>query len=635
MTSFSNLDRDEAIKKMKHTADRWKWRFNLPQKPNYANVYYYKKSKKIFNAPCFDLDLDKPPDSYKGDYFQVKKVFHQTESRLKYAQDEADKKRKELTKQWQELEVRENELRHNFMNFDRFIVKNLAKRTRAELKYKEMQLATKEKSQAIVIMRSELDRAGGILENMTQTITSYGIYERFLQQVVFTGQFKSIQSIVNRYSVLEETKKQVAEQMYNFREDYHRERTLYMYDVKEYKLCFLSLSNELSELAKKYDDARNKTKNWEIVLKDICNRYAKLAEDLNWSRMALTHMFEIAYYRLNKRQEKKKEDMEKLLRINDTLKALDELGNKLMKLHGHKEEGTSMNQATKPQFEIKETQRSVNLKRASSKVDLFLGKLFKEKSRETLTEPHHKPSFLKKESSAHHKRENDDIDLDEDFFPIRLSATKWKLAKVKHFEEYYRRALMGIHEHRLKERMNALGYGGGHKEPSIAHSTKQSHKSKWAAAAVAQKIMEGGPGTGNLHLSTPIASASHSESATTVIEDGDDGDSASSFRKARLRKMIEKKFANLIDTAAYKESHQKETVSQSLPPISATVSKAKWPVFGPTKKQQVFYSSLKLPNTKPILSFMETKQGGKFLESSTHLPPIGDRSSRKMGRQTK
>lgn len=52
--SAAILAREKKLgKDLESTADNWRWKFNLPQKPNYDNIYYYKKSKKIFNAPWY------------------------------------------------------------------------------------------------------------------------------------------------------------------------------------------------------------------------------------------------------------------------------------------------------------------------------------------------------------------------------------------------------------------------------------------------------------------------------------------------------------------------------------------------------------------------------------------------------
>lgn len=69
-------------------------------------------------------------------------------------------------------------------------------------------------------------------------------------------------------------------------------------------ITYLSLSNELSELRRKYDDAKNRTKFWGMVLNDICNKYSAVAQNISWSRMALRHMFDMAFFRVRRRRKR-------------------------------------------------------------------------------------------------------------------------------------------------------------------------------------------------------------------------------------------------------------------------------------------------------------------------------------------
>lgn len=57
------------------------------------------------------------------------------------------------------------------------------------------------------------------------------------------------------------------------------------------------------------------------------------------------------------------------------------------------------------------------------------------------------------------KKAVDGDNLD-DVCPIRLGQEKWRYAKVKNFEELYKRALLGIREEKVLEKLRELTYRG-------------------------------------------------------------------------------------------------------------------------------------------------------------------------------
>ncbi|XP_044762576.1 coiled-coil domain-containing protein 42-like isoform X2 [Coccinella septempunctata] len=441
------VDQEEKLgRDLKSATERWRWRFNLPQKPNYNNVYYYKKSKKIFNAPCYDLDMDKPPDSYKGEFLQVKNTLHHTEYRLKRAQEEARNKKQHLIQQWQELEIKEAELKNNFVQFNKFLGRNITKRKRAEQKFQEMQAMREECTEKIRQMKMDSEKIKEYVESTKEMIETHKIYGNYLNSVVMTGSFKTIHHIINRYIVLEETKQNVANKVSETSEEYHNRRAINEKQLESSQMTFLSLSNELSELRRKYDDAKKRSNAWERVLNDICNKYAAVAENLSWSRMALRHMFDMAFFRVRRRRRRliktKKDDLGKMLRINETLKALGRIEAQLRKLYGQQSVDTSMD-PIKEDFGIKV--EVVAPKSPGPKAGAVMGKWKGKKKRRV-------------HMSGGEGDVEDYTESPDDTCPIKLARDKWKYANVRNFGERYKEALLGIQEEKLREKMRKLTY---------------------------------------------------------------------------------------------------------------------------------------------------------------------------------
>ncbi|XP_045467421.1 uncharacterized protein LOC123675905 [Harmonia axyridis] len=580
-TAKSNDHEEKLGKELKSTVDSWKWKFNLPQKPNYNNVYYYKKSKKIFNAPCYDLDMDKLPDSYKGEFLQAKNILHQTDYRLKKAQEDARNKKQDLALQWKDLEDKELLLRSNFIQFSKFLSKNANKRNRAEQKFKEMKTMKVDCTEKISQMKIESEKIAELVENLKRKVAIHNIYEDYLNSVIITGGFRTIAHVLNRYILLDETKQTVGMHMEETSEEYHSRQTLYIRLLENWNIIYLSLSNELSEMRRKYDNAKNKTNTWEIVINDICNKYDSVARNISWSRMALRHLFDMAFFRVRRRRgrlvKKKRDDLGKMLRINETLKALEGIGWQMRKLYGQKQVDTSVDQVPQA-YQAKERRASV--KPTTSGMDNLMGKWKAKRKtvqigeKEPLYESDDLAGFLK---FAAEGPKSDDV------CPIRLGPEKWRLAKVSNFEERYKTALQAIREEKIWENIKWLANDGMNRQSSTSFPNPKTHKSKWAAAAVAQKIVK--DVSSDTHLPTPITNMGaimtpSSDSAFMVLEDRydsdlfDDANKDPATRRSQLKRLIERKFTLLVDS---KEPcvKEREKSASILPTISTSQSKEK------------------------------------------------------------
>ncbi|XP_001367716.1 coiled-coil domain-containing protein 42 [Monodelphis domestica] len=238
------------------------------------------------------------------------KIMHQAMEEKK----ETFKRRMEaLNLRWEELGVKEAQLKAHIKKFEQFIQENDQKRIRAlkkaskerELKRLRVKELSKAK-QEMAALRQEHQRINAKLQD-------YSIFQKYLEKVVENSEFEEIHEVIGRYKTLVSMHYDLMQSAQEGQEKIDRAKARLTRYVEEKDDEVLQHNNELARLQMRYDRARSDVIIWESRWAHIQNTAAKKTLLLGTIKMATLNLFQIVSKQLKETTQVPLEDTHKQL----------------------------------------------------------------------------------------------------------------------------------------------------------------------------------------------------------------------------------------------------------------------------------------------------------------------------------
>ncbi|XP_003929279.1 coiled-coil domain-containing protein 42 [Saimiri boliviensis] len=218
-----------------------------------------------------------------------------------------------LNLRWEELGVKEAQLKAHIQKFEQFIQENDQKRIRAmkkvnkerELRCQHLRELTRGK-QEMVALRLEHQRLSAKLQD-------YSIFNKYLEKVVENSEFEEIHEVIARYKTLVSMHHDLMQSAQEGQEKIERAKARLAHYMEEKDDEILQQNNELARLQMRFDRARSNVIIWESRWAHIQNTAAKKTLLLGTIKMATLNLFQIVSKQLKEATEVALEDTHKQL----------------------------------------------------------------------------------------------------------------------------------------------------------------------------------------------------------------------------------------------------------------------------------------------------------------------------------
>ncbi|XP_017386955.1 coiled-coil domain-containing protein 42 [Cebus imitator] len=218
-----------------------------------------------------------------------------------------------LNLRWEELGVKEAQLKAHIQKFEQFIQENDQKRIRAmkkvnkerELRCQHLRELTRGK-QEMVALRLEHQRLSAKLQD-------YSIFNKYLEKVVENSEFEEIHEVIARYKTLMSMHHDLMQSAQEGQEKIEHAKARLAHYMEEKDDEILQQNNELARLQMRFDRARSNVIIWESRWAHIQNTAAKKTLLLGTIKMATLNLFQIVSKQLKEATEVALEDTHKQL----------------------------------------------------------------------------------------------------------------------------------------------------------------------------------------------------------------------------------------------------------------------------------------------------------------------------------
>ncbi|XP_058531225.1 coiled-coil domain-containing protein 42 isoform X2 [Ochotona princeps] len=218
-----------------------------------------------------------------------------------------------LTMRWEELGVKEAQLKAYIQKFEQFIQENDQKRIRAlkkankerDLKRQRIRELAKAK-QEIVALRVEHQRLSAKLQD-------YTIFNKYLEKVVENSEFEEIHEVIARYKTLVSMHHDLLQSAQEGQENIECAKARLARYMEEKDDEILQHNNDLARLQMRFDRARSDVIIWESRWAHIQNTAAKKTLLLGTIKMATLNLFQIVNKQLKDTAHVSLEDTHKQL----------------------------------------------------------------------------------------------------------------------------------------------------------------------------------------------------------------------------------------------------------------------------------------------------------------------------------
>ncbi|XP_002747969.3 coiled-coil domain-containing protein 42 isoform X2 [Callithrix jacchus] len=218
-----------------------------------------------------------------------------------------------LNLRWEELGIKEAQLKAHIQKFEQFIQENDQKRIRAmkkvnkerELKCRHLRELTRGK-QEMVALRLEHQRLSAKLQD-------YSIFNKYLEKVVENSEFEEIHEVIARYKTLVSMHHDLMQSAQEGQEKIEHAKARLAHYMEEKDDEILQQNNELARLQMRFDRARSNVIIWESRWAHIQNTAAKKTLLLGTIKMATLNLFQIVSKQLKEATEVALEDTHKQL----------------------------------------------------------------------------------------------------------------------------------------------------------------------------------------------------------------------------------------------------------------------------------------------------------------------------------
>ncbi|KAK9887805.1 hypothetical protein WA026_000120 [Henosepilachna vigintioctopunctata] len=211
----------------------------------------------------------------------------------------AEEKIKDLAAQWKDLTTKELEFRGVVEYFNDSIIQIREKMGREKQKKINLQDNIKARCRAIDKIRKETTHFARIIGGLKIETENHLIYEDFLNKFAEQYEFKAIAEVLQRYTVLFNTREEVLLKLENTHSKSIKLKMEYTRFLHECDEEAVRLSDVLTQQTKKYDDIKRQVRYWESIVYGVIFHMQRLWREINTTRDALEQVVCLLLIRLH------------------------------------------------------------------------------------------------------------------------------------------------------------------------------------------------------------------------------------------------------------------------------------------------------------------------------------------------
>ncbi|XP_066876580.1 coiled-coil domain-containing protein 42 isoform X2 [Kogia breviceps] len=244
------------------------------------------------------------------------KIMHQAMGQEK---ETFQRRMETLNLRWEDLGVREAQLKAYVQKFEPFIQENDQKRIRALKKAKKERELKKQCTCELAKAKQEMEALQLKHQRLSAKLQKYSIFNKYLEKVVENSKFGEIHEVIAHYKTLVSMHRHLMQSVQEGQEKVERARAQLAHYKEEKENEILQHNNELAHLQMRFDHARSDVIIWESRWAHIQNTAAKKTLLLGTIKMATLNLFQIVSKQLKEASFVPVEDTHKQL---DTMRKL-------------------------------------------------------------------------------------------------------------------------------------------------------------------------------------------------------------------------------------------------------------------------------------------------------------------------
>ncbi|XP_029784106.1 coiled-coil domain-containing protein 42 isoform X3 [Suricata suricatta] len=197
-----------------------------------------------------------------------------------------------LNLRWEELGIKEAQLKAHIQKFEQFIQENDQKRIRALKKANKERELKRQRVRDLARMKQEMASLWLVHKHLSTKLHEYSIFNKYLEKVVENSEFEEIHEVISRYKTLVSMHKDLMQAAQEGQEKIEHVKALLAHYVEEKDDEILQHNNELARLQMHFDHARSDVIIWESRWAHIQNTAAKKTLLLGTIKMATLNLFQ-------------------------------------------------------------------------------------------------------------------------------------------------------------------------------------------------------------------------------------------------------------------------------------------------------------------------------------------------------
>ncbi|XP_037665617.1 coiled-coil domain-containing protein 42 isoform X1 [Choloepus didactylus] len=238
------------------------------------------------------------------------KIMHEA---MKQKKEIFRRKMEALNVRWEELGIKEAQLKAHIQKFEQFIQENDQKRIRALKKANKERELKRQRVRELAKAKQEIAALQLEHERLSAKLQDYSIFNKYLEKVVESSEFEEIHEVIARYKTLVSMHRDLMQSAQEGQEKLEQAKARLARYMEEKDDEILQHNNELSRLQMRFDRARSDVIIWESRWAHIQNTAAKKTLLLGTIKMATLNLFQIVSRQLMESTHVSLEDTHKQL----------------------------------------------------------------------------------------------------------------------------------------------------------------------------------------------------------------------------------------------------------------------------------------------------------------------------------
>uniref|UniRef100_A0A384BUG6 Coiled-coil domain containing 42 n=1 Tax=Ursus maritimus TaxID=29073 RepID=A0A384BUG6_URSMA len=194
-----------------------------------------------------------------------------------------------LNLRWEELSIKEAQLKAHIRKFEQFIQENDQKRIRALKKANKERELKRQRVRELAKAKQEMAALRLEHQRLSSKLQDYSIFNKYLEKVVENSEFEEIHEVISRYKTLVSMHQDLMHSAQEGQEKIERAKARLARYMEEKDDEILQHNNELARLQMRFDRARSDESRWA----HIQNTAAKKTLLLGTIKMATLNLFQI------------------------------------------------------------------------------------------------------------------------------------------------------------------------------------------------------------------------------------------------------------------------------------------------------------------------------------------------------